>query len=331
MDAVERSFGQLSLKAKKPREKDADPKTPQSLKRTLTTLNPNVAAHTNSEISPLLIVQQCLDLLVELSTKNPHIPWLFLTEHDIVGSSLKRSASRKGKGKDSKSHKYAINSLLTLLDRELVMESSVVMMLLADLLYRLTLPLQNLVRRRKEATEQAKSVDEGSNTAAGEPASAAAAPITNENENAPTDPSNTESATSQQPIESQAAAEAQGSVPPEKLEAVEKKKSKRMQVPVIPHYNLTLVIKIFVARECSSKTFQNTISAIKNLSAIPGAKIVFGQELVRQARLLSQNIVADLDDLYPHIEKAASGTEIQGVALAKFSPGASEQNKSPAC
>lgn len=87
------------------------------------------------------------------------------------------------------------------------------------------------------------------------------------------------------------------------------------------------MVRVFVARECSSKTFQNTISTIKNLSAIPGAKTVFGQELVSQARLLSSNIVSDLDDLLPHIDAATSGTEIQGVALAKFSPGASEQNK----
>jgi E3 ubiquitin-protein ligase HUWE1 len=96
---------------------------------------------------------------------------------------------------------------------------------------------------------------------------------------------------------------------------------------VIPEHNLRLVINIFVARECSSKTFQNTIATIKNLSCIPAANQVFGQELVHQAHVLCGNIVSDLDDLLPHILKAESGTEIQGVALAKFSPGASEQNK----
>ncbi len=81
MDAVERSFGQLSLKARQP--KDKDPKTPNTLKRTLTSIG-GASNHvqTNSEISPLLIVQQCLDLLVDLSSKNLHIPSLFLTEHE---------------------------------------------------------------------------------------------------------------------------------------------------------------------------------------------------------------------------------------------------------
>ncbi|GJD05514.1 hypothetical protein ColKHC_14339 [Colletotrichum higginsianum] len=82
MDAVERSFSQLSLKAKKPKDKDADPKTPQNLKRTLTSLSTAVQQQSNSEISPLMVVHQCLDLLQDLSTKNPHIPMLFLTEHE---------------------------------------------------------------------------------------------------------------------------------------------------------------------------------------------------------------------------------------------------------
>lgn len=324
MNAVERSFGQLSLKARKQRdkEKDADPKTPQNLKRTLTTIGSLTGGgQTNSETSPLLIVQQCLDLLVDLCTKNPHIPWLFLTEHETVGSSLKRTLSRRGKGKDQKAHKYAINSLLTLLDRELVTESSLVMTHLADLLNRVTLPLQNLERRRKEPQEEGIS--------------AAKAPTGTEAEAAP-DANETEQQNSNEPTAEGEAAQATSSEPKaaagtedakEQSKNVSQKRARQLQPPVIPPQNLTLVVRVFVARECSSKTFQNTISTIKNLSAIPGAKTVFGQELVSQARLLSSNIVSDLDDLLPHIDAATSGTEIQGVALAKFSPGASEQNK----
>ncbi|ETS05689.1 hypothetical protein M419DRAFT_32988 [Trichoderma reesei RUT C-30] len=326
MNAVERSFGQLSLKARKQKdkEKDGDQKNPQGLKRTLTTVGSLTASgQTNSETSPLLIVQQCLDLLVDLCTKNPHIPWLFLTEHESIGSSsLKRSLSRRGKGKDSKAHKYAINSLLTLLDRELVTESSLVMTHLADLLNRVTLPLQNLERRRKEAQDEDASGSKGTGAET-------QAVTTNANEAEQRD--NNEqtvdgsSASAQATSSEQKAAGTEESA--EQSKSAPQKRARQLQPPVIPPQNLTLVVRVFVARECSSKTFQNTISTIKNLSAIPGAKTIFGQELVSQARLLSSNIVSDLDDLLPHIEAATSGTEIQGVALAKFSPGASEQNK----
>lgn len=323
MPAVERSFGQLSLKARRPKDKDRDTeqRTPQSLKRSLTTLSAPITSQTNSETSPLLIVQQCLDLLVDLSTKNPHIPWLFLTEHDIVGSTLKRSFGRKGKSKDSKAHKYAINSLLSLLDRDIVMESSVVMTYLADLLNRVTLPLLNLDRRRKEAEEELKDV--------------AAKPSEVKNDdNAQTDPTAATTEESSEEKKEPAEGQSNPSVPTvadekanEQRKEAARKKLRQLQPPLIPPQNLTLAVRIFVARECSSKTFQNTISTIKNLSSIPGAKSIFGEELVNQARLLSENIVSDLDNLLPHIEKASSGTEIQGVALAKFSPGASEQNK----
>ncbi|QUC16386.1 uncharacterized protein UV8b_00627 [Ustilaginoidea virens] len=319
VSAVERSFGQLSIKARKHKERDNEPKTPQSLKKTLTNPGPMsaIAQPGNSETSPLLIVQQCLDLLVDLCARSHHIPWLFLTEHEVVGSTLKRALSRKGNIKDSKSHKYAINSLLTLLDREVVTESSVAMTHLADLLNRVTLPLLNLERKRKDL--QGGEVDKPASTAADEERQGATV------EQA--DAAGTATGNTAEQVLAPERTGAEGREPPRVTKHAGTKGPKQLQPPVIPAHNLTLVVKIFVARECSSKTFQNTISTIKNLSAIPGAKAVFGQELVNQARLLSENIVTDLDELLPHIEQATSGTEIQGVALLKFSPGASEQNK----
>lgn len=322
MEAVERSFSALSLRAKQPKdkdkdkEKDKDMKTPQSLKRAFTSISAGSNIQQNSEISPLLVVQQCLDLLVELSGKNPHVPSLFLTEHDPIASSLKQSQKGKGKAKDSKVNKYAINSLLHLLDRDLVMESSTVMQLLVDLLNKVTLPLQALERRRKEAEEEAKKAAEAAAEKAGQEAEH------------PPNNNATESAESATNAPAEASTESPFKLPETKdTQLGEQKKIRQIQPPHIPAENLKLVIKIFVARECSSKTFQNTISTIKNLSNIPDAKQVFGKELVKQAQALSRNIVSDLDELLPHIEKAESGTEIQGLALAKFSPGASEQNK----
>ncbi|KAI6781818.1 uncharacterized protein J7T54_004984 [Emericellopsis cladophorae] len=314
MHAVDRSFSQLSLKAR--RAKDEEIKTPRGLKRTSTSILQGT--QTSSETSPLLIVQQCLDLLVELCSKNPHVPWLFLTEHETVGFTLKRALGRKGKGKDkdSRVHKFAINSLLTLLDRTLVMDNAAVMAHLADLLNRVTMPLQALERRRREAEEkaskakedEAKESEKPSESTSAEPSAAA------------------ETAAHDQPAGA-AATDATAEQPDAQDQGDQSKKSRLLQPPLIPDQYLVMVVKIFVARECSSKTFQNTIATIKNLSTLEGAKSVFGNELVAQAELLSKNIVSDLDNLLPHIEKAKTGTEIQGVALANFSPGNSEQNK----
>lgn len=339
VDAVERSFAQLSIKAKQPKDKDG--KTPQSLKRTFTNISTSNPVHTSSETSPVLIVQQCLDLLCFLADQDVHVPALFLTEHETVGSNLKRSLSRKGKGKDTKSHKFAINSLLALLDRDLVTESSAIMDSLSLVLSRVTYPLLQLDRKLKEADETIKQLDKQIEEL--EKGKADAVVIEKESGN---EPSGSSTKADETPASASSAAEASTSQAPavakgctaeesteskvaklrERKQSIEKR-VKTYNPPVIPVHNLTSIINIFVARECSSKTFKETLSAIKNLSVIPGAMDVFGQELARQARLLSEKIVGHLDGLLPHIEKASSGTEIQGVALAKFSPGAADQNK----
>lgn len=328
MEAVERSFGQLSLKAKSPKDKDTVSKTPGSIKRTLTNIGVSPPSQGGAEISPLLVVQQCLDLLTVLSY-NPHVPSLFLTEHDIFALQLKRGLNRKGKGKEvanTKAQKYAINYLLGLLDRDLVMESSNAMQTLASLLNKVTYPLQAFERRRRELEEEAKKKEQADREKADkekEKAETGTEKMEIEAEGATSgnQPSTEAETQAEDKDKAEEGSTAKGTKP------AEEKKVRQLTPPTIPEANLKLVTNIFVARECSSKTFQNTISTIKNLSYIPGAKRVFGEELVRQARVLSENIVSDLDELLPHILKAESGTQIQGVALAKFSPGASEQNK----
>ncbi|PMD45728.1 hypothetical protein L207DRAFT_578634 [Hyaloscypha variabilis F] len=329
MSAVERSFAHLSLRAKQP--KDAQPKTPQPLKKALTGLGP--FTQTTFEASPLMVVQQCLTALVYLNQVNPHIPAFFLTEHDNVGG-LKRSLSRKGKGKENKASKYPLNSLLSLLDRELIMDSSSVMESLSTLLNMITSPLQALQRKQKEAEEVKKTEASPSVT---DTAASVASPETTTTNNEQSSEPPTDAATSETPAVDTApappvategnepAADAQTAKPEASKEA--EKKQRPITPPVIPEHNLKLVINIFVARECSSKTFRETLSTIKNLSAIAGAKAVFGRELITKAQGLGEIILVDLEDLLPQIQKATTGTEIQGVALAKFSPGGSDQNK----
>ncbi|KAI7053599.1 hypothetical protein KC352_g45109, partial [Hortaea werneckii] len=103
VSAVERSFAQLSLKAKQL----PGPKTPQPLKRTPTGL----AAAPSTELSPLNIVQHCLTTLNALSLDNAKVPSFFLTEHETAGGQ-KVKATKKSKGKESKAAKYPLNALL---------------------------------------------------------------------------------------------------------------------------------------------------------------------------------------------------------------------------
>jgi E3 ubiquitin-protein ligase HUWE1 len=353
MNAIERSFSYLSLRAKQP--KDKDPKTPQqTLRRTLTGLG--TLAQMNSEASPLMVVQQCLTCLVYLAQHSPHVASFFLTEHEPAGG-LKRSLSRKGKGKDSKAPRYALNSLLSLLDRELIMESANVMESLSLLLNIVTTPLIALERKQKEAAEEAEKAKEAAAKSAGEssgsavPENTVAESSTSTNDQpseqplalpevptpAVADAPSTSSSVAHAPPPliiptNNSNVEEASAVPGEesaKLDAPTKEENKKphsFTPPVIPEHNLRLVTNIFCC-ECNSKTFRETISTIKNLSTIPGAKAIFGKELIAKAQSLGEVILMDLQELLPQIQKARTGTEIQGVALAKFSPPASDQHK----
>lgn len=324
MTAVERSFVHLTLRAKQP--KGQEPTTPRTpLKRTLTSANTSIAA--NTDVSPVLIVQQCLSALVWLSQTNPHIASYFLNEHE-GSATLKRSAKWKGKSKDSKASKYALNSLLGLLDRQLIMENADIMEAMSDLLSKLTSPLPALERKQKELeASEAKKGDEASSAAVAEsPAHASGdasdgAAKTSEHNEAQ---ANVQVPAVDQQVPGNATDTTTDSAKPASNDA---KKIRPFVPPYIPETNLKLIINIFVARECGNKTFRDTISTIKNLSCVPGAKDIFGRELISKAHDLAESTLIDLDQLLPQIQTAATGTDIQSVALSKFSPGGSDQNK----
>lgn len=313
VSAVERSFAQLSLKAKQL----SGPKIPQPLKRTPTGL----AAAPSTELSPLNIVQHCLTTLNALSLDNGKVPSFFLTEHETA-TSQKAKTPKKGKGRESKAAKYPLNALLALLDRKLITDNTGVMETLAALLSRVTHPLIMLQRRAKEAQgveKAAETAPEVTNTEQDRPQSA------------PSDVPMAEASAVESTVE--ASNQPSTSVLPKPEDSgkpaapAEDKKHRELTPPEVPDENIRLVVNILAARECPTKTFSETLDIIKNLSAIPGAKEVFGRELVRQAQELGQTVVTDLDDLAKQIESAQTGTDLQGMALANFSSAGSKQRK----
>jgi E3 ubiquitin-protein ligase HUWE1 len=318
--AIERSFAQLSLRAKTPSAQ----KTPQSAKRTLSF---QVTPSANNEVTPLMVVQQCLGTLIFLTQFNPHISWFFLAEHDSP-SALKLKAFRKGKGKENRANKFPLNALLSLLDRKLIMESPNCMEQLSSLLSTITQPLTLLLRREKEKQEEGKgkeplrSDEEEPSEETNEVEAARPGQDTPMTEAAPLQEDASQSAEpAQAPAES-----VEAEIPKPSVEE-DKPKRRTIEPPVVPEHNLRLVVRILAARECNGKTFRETLSTINNLSAIPGAKDIIGKELINQAQALSETILTDLDELLPHIQQAQSGTDMQGLALSKFSPASSDQAK----
>lgn len=339
VNAIERSFNHLSLRAKQP----ATQKTPQPQKRTLT--GPLSSVANSMEATPLMVIQQCLGALVQLTQYNPHVPSFFLTEHEL-SSGIKTKAIRKGKAKETRASKFALNALLGLLDRKLIMESSSCMEQLSSLLQSITHPLTMLSRKERdkpnEKSEQSGAIEAPTTepATAMTPEAAAIGQRPPEAEHQAGDPTadstspmmdiqvEGDNTTEQQEAPATTAlneAKEDGTKNP--TEQAMTKKGRTLTPPVVPEENLRLVVNILAARECSGKTFRDTLSTINNLSGIPGAREVFGKGLVEQAKDLGQSILQDLDELMPQIKQAETGTDIQGMALAKFTPASSDQAK----
>jgi E3 ubiquitin-protein ligase HUWE1 len=326
--AVERSLADLSLRAKT----SVNQKTPQPLKQTLS-LPSNIAG--GDEITPLMVVQQCLGALSSLTQYNVSVASFFVREFE--GSSLMKSkSSRKGKTKETRASKFALNDLISLLDRKLITENSSCMEPLAALLATVTQPLTWQIKRDKPV-EPPKTQAAETSAAEALPESAAALPTSN------IEVAEVEPASPEVPSLETAAANVDGSSVPNgnaestsTLEATnegataghEEAKGKKLpDPPEIPDSNLRLVVGILSARECNSKTFRDAVTTITNLSLITNAREVFGKELVSQAQILSQSILADLEELLPSIRDAKSGTDIQNIATSRFSPASSDQAK----
>jgi E3 ubiquitin-protein ligase HUWE1 len=317
--AIERSFSHLSLRAKAPGAQ----KTPQAVKRNMAI---QTSSSVSSDVTPIMVIQQCLGTLSFLSQFNPHIAWFFLTEHDSA-SSAKLKAFRKGKGKENRANKFALNALLSLLDRKLIMESPNCMEQLSSLLSSITQPLTVLLRREKERQEEKGKKPEEAPVEGSieEPAQAGDSGMDTSMTDAPLPTVETTEITGQEATEG---GEDEDKKPESKKPAEDEKRKKRsIEPPVVPDHNFRLVVHILAARECNGKTFRDTLSTINNLSAVPGARDVIGSELVAQAQALSDTILNDLEDLLPHIHQAKTGTDMQGLALAKFSPASSDQAK----
>lgn len=304
VNAVERSLASLSLRAKA----TSSQKTPQPLKRTLS-LPPS--AGLSEEITPLVVVQQCLSALKQLSQHGFHVRTLFLREIDVASS----SKNKKGKDKDSKMTKYPVNDLITLLDRKLISESSTSLQSLAELLAAVTSPLVVLMRKEKEPAEDDKKdpakVDQSadgtnqptSTSAQSEDATMAEAP--------PNDQSATGSAE-----------------PAEETKPEETKPTKKpFEPPVIPERNLQLIVGIFVAPECGNDTFHATLDTMSSISHIPGTSEVFGKQLIGHVKTLSQSLCASLDEFTPLLKEAQSSTDLHGITSTRFSHSGSDQVK----
>ena len=97
--------------------------------------------------------------------------------------------------------------------------------------------------------------------------------------------------------------------------------------PAIPNQYLCKIVEVLSIGDCSSYTFQYTLSVLSYLSSLDGALDVIIDALVSTANSSGKQIIIDLQELLHILEKSQPGSELKSSALAQFSAATSHQTK----
>ena len=301
VSAVDKSFSQMSLRASKSLGVKETPR------RKVGVETPGGALpHFPAESVPNLIAQRCLEALMFLVTSNEQSPLFFLTEQEsIVG--LNRRSAKKGKGKEKavSSTTYPIIVLLGLLDRPALLKTQSMMDSLTLLLSAITKSLPVLQKKQPSASDPTSTAQDLAQSLL-----------------APDGPAAPLALTADDLVPPPADAAAEPAADSAKDKETTPSDTILKNPPLLPAAVIRLVVNVLDAGECSSKTFQQTLVLIQNLSYLPEAREVISDELKLRAQALCGRLIPDLDELLAAIQ----GTEdVRGVTLAKFSPASSLQ------
>lgn len=312
--AVDKSFAQMSL-----RPKVQTPK--QTSKKSFGGSVSSVA-----ESAPNLVAQRCIEALTYIVTYNEQSVNYFMTEHEqVIG--LKRTSSKKGKGKELKPNtsKYPLVVLLSLLDREVFLSNVSIMEQFTNLLSTVTRPLA--AKKDEDKADKGKAKDTGSSTAGAASTidlNAAAATAT---DSASATTASAAPADEVMVIDTTPATKADDAQPSDTKDSSKDKTKKEIPLPNVPQHELALVVNILTAGECTSKTFQHTLALIQHLSQLAGARETIANELVQQAQIFGRDIIADLSQLGTNLKAQSSSSDLPTSSLAKFSAASSLQAK----
>lgn len=262
---------------------------------------------------PNLVVQRVLEHLAHLVESNDYSAAFFLLEQELPPNLSHRKGPQsgkrdKGKGRASevgvsREKAYPITVLFSLLDRQSLASSPVIMEALTKLLANITVPL-----RRADFTKKAE-VQVGGVSA--------------------TQSSEVPNISGEQPTVNSAspAVHVQDGPKPEQDEA--RLLPKPPQLP--PHY-LKMVVNVLDLGECSSKMFTSALALINNLWLLPDARNIIATELTGLAQKYGDSLLGELADLEAGLAQRPTGPidDAQNAgneALSRFSQASSSQAK----
>ena len=162
LSSVDRSFAQMSFRSKPSAQTTPRPAGKVTLPQ--------------PEVVPELVAQRCLDALAFITGANEASSVFFLSEQELPAG-LRRTASKKGKGKEKQTSQtyYPIVLLLGQLDRQSLLRTPSLMEAIVGLLALITRPLAGL--KDEKAKKPSTSADVSTQTPQ-ESGSQTAAPVT---------------------------------------------------------------------------------------------------------------------------------------------------------
>lgn len=173
--AVDKSFAQMSFR----NSKTSSQQTPKALgkqKAGSDYFSSLALPNLQYEAIPELVAQRCLEGLTFIVSNNEQSSLFFLTEHELPAG-LRRTASKKGKGKEKQAPQthYPVVLLLGLLDRQSLLKTPSIMESVVGLLATVTRPLSNIKDTTQEvpAASTTASLQASSSTSSAPPAPSA--------------------------------------------------------------------------------------------------------------------------------------------------------------
>ncbi|KAF7315636.1 hypothetical protein MIND_00079100 [Mycena indigotica] len=314
LGAVDKGIAQLSFRNTKPQT----PKSASKQKAGTDYFTALTLPNLQDEIVPDLIAQRCLEALTYIVTANELSSLFFLTEHELAAG-LRRSSSKKGKGKERQqlpqTH-FPIVLLLGLLDRQSLLKTPSIMESVVALLATVTRPLASIKDKQPEVpapkeVEQAAISDSDPPSAAPSAEAEVVPEVTSPAEATPPPPTTGESAVA---------------VPPTSALPANEEPALLAAHPQIPQPVLRLIVNILTTGDCSARTFQQSLALIQHLSYIPDARDVIAQELKSRAQEFGLGLYTDLDELAADL-RGSEGDALVGSVASKFSPASSPQAK----
>ncbi|KAJ1553967.1 hypothetical protein HK405_006391, partial [Cladochytrium tenue] len=302
--AVDRSFSQLSIKGK-----TKSPAATPVKKTAASATSPSASASFLAlDTIPNLVPQRCLETLHFLVSNNERLVAFLLSEIDGFAQSLGRpgrATPKKAKGKEKATSAAALQSpvtvLLGLLEKHVFLSNQSLLEQLVHLLATVLRPMSTLFAA---ANPDPKSAPADSRPAGGGAAAA-------ESDAAPKTPGEAGGPSSS------AVAEADTAVP----------KKQKPKPPSIPDHLVKAVVRILTAGECSSKTFQYTLSMIQHLSSVPNIRAIIVSELTESAQSLGNAIADDLVEVAKEAGIAGADVDLNSGPLTRFSSSSSQQAK----